>query len=357
MGATIILKKELFLHPMNLIKFTLLCGLLLIIFGANLFFGSVHIAPDDIFDILFQTTEADLTASIILIESRLPQAITALIAGCSLAVSGLLLQSIFNNPLAGPSVLGIDAGASLGVAIVMLLFGGELNHLPQWLQPFEQIPILGSALAGSFLVLSVILFFSSFIKSNLMLLIIGIMVGYFTSALISVLNFFSDAQGVQAYTLWGMGDFSNVSLMQLPEMSAVALIGIAIAFFCLKPLNTLLLGGRYAESLGIKVNRTRLLLLIATGILTAITTAYCGPISFIGLVVPHMARLAFKSSNQYILLPGCCIIGATLTLSCNLISNLPGGSGIIPLNAITPIIGAPIVLYIIMYQQKIEYFN
>ncbi len=342
---------------MNPIKFSLLLCILLILFGANLFFGSVHIAPSNVLDILFFSADADVTASTILIHSRLPQAITALIAGCSLAVSGLLLQSIFNNPLAGPSVLGIDAGASLGVAVVMLLLDGDLGHLPQWLQSFEQIPILGSALIGSFFVLSIILFFSSFIKSNLMLLIIGIMVGYFTSALISVLNFFSDAQGVQAYTLWGMGDFSNVSLIQLPEMSILSFLGVAIAFLCLKPLNTLLLGQRYAENLGIKVNRTRLLLLVATGLLTAISTAYCGPVSFIGLVVPHIARLTFKSSNQYILLPACCIIGAILALSCNLISNLPGESGIIPLNAITPIIGAPIVLYIIIYQQKIEYFN
>ncbi len=342
---------------MNRLLFSLLIIILFTLFVSNLMWGSVQIPINSVIDILMGQEVDKASWTTIVLQSRLPQAITAIVAGASVSVAGLLLQSVFNNPLAGPSVLGIDTGASLGVAVAMLIFGSSFSVLPEWLMSFGQLPIIASAFVGSFVVLSIIMLFSNFIKSNLMVLIIGIMMGYFTSSLISVMNFFADQQGVHAYTIWGMGNFSSVSLSQLPSFVLVTSVALFLSFLCIKPLNTLLLGARYAESLGVNIKRLRLLLLSITGLLIAMATAYCGPVSFIGLVVPHIARLALRTSNHRVLLPATLIIGSSLALLCNLISNWPGSTGVIPLNAITPLIGAPIILYVIIYQKKIEYFN
>lgn len=319
--------------------------------------GSVSIPAQSIFAILSGDITQKASWTTIILESRLPQALTALFAGGALAVAGLLLQSVFNNPLAGPSILGIDAGASLGVALVMLLFGGPIGALPAWLNLSGYLAVVLAAFLGATLVLGIIIFFSSQIKNNLMLLIIGIMVGYFTSAIISVLNFFADEQGVYAFTLWGMGDFSSVSNNQLPVFSSIIAIGLLLSVLLIKPLNALLLGERYAENLGVNVLRIRLLLLVATGLLTAVTTAFCGPVSFIGLAVPHIARLLLRTSNQKVLLPTTLLTGSAVALLCNFLSNWPGHSGIIPLNAITPLIGAPVIIYVIINQKRIQYFN
>ncbi|MEG1615580.1 MAG: iron ABC transporter permease [Bacteroidales bacterium] len=330
---------------------------IIVLFGANLAWGSVSIPLKSVVSILMGDATEKATWSYIILESRLPQTVTALFAGAALAVSGLLLQSVFNNPLAGPSILGVDSGASLGVAIVMLLFGGTLGTL-QGITAFSgYLAIVIAALTGAFVILGIIIFFSTIVRSNLMLLIIGIMVGYFTSAIISILNFFSTEQGVHAFTLWGMGDFSSVSLHQLPFFCTTILIGLLLAILLIKPLNALLLGDRYAENLGVNVKRVRILLLIATGLLTATTTAFCGPISFIGLAVPHIARLLLRSTNQKVLLPATLLSGGVVSLICNFLSNWPGYSGIIPLNAITPIIGAPVIIYVIVNQKRIQYFN
>ena len=205
--------------------------------------------------------------------------------------------------------------------------------------------------------LAVILFLSTLIRSNVMLLIAGIMLGYIASSVISLLNFFSTAEGVHSYMVWGMGNFSGVSLEQLPWFVLVTSLGLMLSILLIKPLNAMLLGQNYAENLGVNIQRTRNYLLITTGILTAVVTAFCGPVSFIGLAVPHMARLLLGTSNHNSLLPITLLTGACVTLMCNLICILPGEYGIIPLNAVTPIMGAPVIIYVIINQRRIQYFN
>lgn len=323
--------------------------------GANLLFGSVNIPAEAVWHILTGNEVEKASWSFIVWESRLPQAVTALLCGMALASSGLMLQTTFNNPLADPSILGISSGASLGVALVMLAGAGTITAGVFTLSGF--ISVIIGAFIGSMLVMGIILFFSTLIKNSIMLLIIGIMIGYITSSAISLLNFFSTAEGVHSYMIWGMGNFGGVSLQQLPFFSLVTATGLLITILLIKPLNALLLGTRYAENLGINIRRTRNLLLIATGILTATTTAFCGPISFIGLAVPHIARLMLGTSNHNSLLPVTMLTGGVIALVCNFICILPGETGIIPLNAVTPVIGAPIIIYVIVNQRKIQYFN
>ena len=333
-----------------------LLGALCLLFLANLFVGSVRIPFDAVVDIFMGREVEKATWSFIVLQSRFPQAVTALFAGASLAVAGLMLQTVFNNPLAGPSILGIDSGASLGVALVMLFLGGSVGtagaiHLS------GSIAVVLAAFAGAVLILGIIILFSTWVRSNIMLLIIGIMMGYITSSVISLLNFFATAEGVFSYTLWGMGNFSGVSLQQLPLFCTLLSVGLLMAVLLIKPLNALLLGERYAENLGVNVRLTRIWLLVSTGLLTAVSTAFCGPVSFIGLAVPHMARLWMGSSNHKGLLPVTLLLGSAVALLCNLISVIPGSSGVIPLNAITPVLGAPVIIYVIVNQKKIQYFN
>ena len=217
--------------------------------------------------------------------------------------------------------------------------------------------IIAGAFLGSVTVLGTILFFSTIVKNNIMLLIVGIMVGYITSSVISLLNYFATAEGVHSYTIWGMGNFSGVTGEQLPYFALFVSVGLIIAILLIKPLNALLLGDRYAANLGVNIKLTRNLLLIVTGLLTASTTAFCGPISFIGLAVPHIARLLLGTSNHNTLLPMTLLCGAVTALLCNLICILPGESGILPINAITPVLGAPVIIYVIINQRKIQYFN
>ena len=329
--------------------------LILILIAANLLFGSVNIPADAVISTLLGGEVEKASWSFIVWEARIPQAITALLCGAALAGSGLMLQTAFNNPLAGPSILGINSGASLGVALVMLAGGGTIATAGITLSGFFSI-VLG-AFIGSMVVMGLILFFSTLIKSNIMLLITGIMIGYITSSVISLLNFFSTAEGVHSYMIWGMGNFGGVSLEQLPYFALFTCVGLLLAILLIKPLNALLLGTRYAENLGVNIRRTRNLLLIATGILTAVTTAFCGPVSFIGLAVPHIARLMLGTSNHNSLLPVTLLSGSVVALLCNLICILPGESGIIPLNAVTPVLGAPVIIYVIINQRRIQYFN
>ena len=328
---------------------------ILILIAANLLFGSVNIPADAVISTLLGGEVEKASWSFIVWEARVPQAITALLCGAALAGSGLMLQTAFNNPLAGPSILGINSGASLGVALVMLAGGGTIATAGITLSGFFSI-VLG-AFIGSMVVMGLILFFSTLIKSNIMLLITGIMIGYITSSAISLLNFFSTAEGVHSYMIWGMGNFGGVSLEQLPYFALFTSVGLLLAILLIKPLNALLLGTRYAENLGVNIRRTRNLLLIATGILTAVTTAFCGPVSFIGLAVPHIARLMLGTSNHNSLLPVTLLSGSVVALLCNLICILPGESGIIPLNAVTPVLGAPVIIYVIINQRRIQYFN
>lgn len=332
-----------------------LAVIIFMLIAANLLFGSVQIPAEAVWNILCGQEVEKASWSFIVWESRVPQTLTALLCGMALASSGLMLQTTFHNPLADPSILGISSGASLGVALVMLAGAGTLTAGSFSLSGFLSVVV--GAFLGSMTVMGVILFFSTLIKNSIMLLIIGIMIGYITSSGISLLNFFSTAEGVHSYMIWGLGNFGGVSLQQLPFFSLFTVAGLLLAILLIKPLNALLLGVRYAENLGVNIRRTRNLLLIATGLLTAITTAFCGPISFIGLAVPHVARLLLGNSNHNYLLPVTMLTGSAIALLCNLICILPGESGIIPLNAVTPVIGAPIIIYVIVNQRKIQYFN
>lgn len=315
------------------------------LFVVNLLVGAVDIPVADVLSILSGHEAARPSWQYIVVESRLPQAITAMLCGAALAASGLLLQTAFRNPLAGPSVFGINSGASLGVALVMLLMGGSVGAGSFTLTGF--LAILVAAFAGAMLVMLLILGAATVVRNNVMLLIVGIMIGYISSSAISLLNFFATEQGVQSYMVWGLGNFGGVSSVQMPWFAGVTLLALLASLLYIKPLNALLLGEQYAENLGFNTLRVRNGLLLLTGILTAVTTAFCGPISFIGLAVPHIARLLLGTDNHQTLLPLTMLTGAAVALLCNIICVLPGDAGIIPLNAVTPLIGAPVVIYVI----------
>jgi iron complex transport system permease protein len=307
--------------------------------------GSVNIPVGDVFSILMGDRSLKPSWQFIVLESRLPQAITATLCGGALAVSGLMLQTAFRNPLAGPSVFGINSGAGLGVALVMLLLGGGLSVGSLQVSGFAAV--LVAAFVGAMAVMALIFFFSTLVRNNVMLLIVGIMIGYITNSAISLLNFFATDEGVKSYMVWGMGSFSGVSMANMPVFAGVTLLGLFASLLLIKPLNALLLGDRYAENLGVDILRVRNWLLIVTGLLTAVTTAFCGPVAFIGLAVPHIARLLLSTDNHRVLLPATILCGAVVALVCNLLCFLPGETGVIPLNAVTPLIGAPVIIYVI----------
>lgn len=315
------------------------------LFVLNLMTGPVDIPAADIWHILTGEEAARASWKFIILESRLPQALTATLCGAALAVSGLMLQTAFRNPLAGPGIFGISSGAGLGVALVMLLMGGSVTAGSLTLSGYAAI--LLAAFAGAMAVTAVIFLFSTIVRNSVMLLIIGIMTGYISNSVISLLNFFATQEGVKSYLVWGMGNFGGVSLQQMPVFAAVTGAGIVASALLIKPLNALLLGEQYAENLGINIVSVRNRLLVVTGILTAVTTAFCGPVAFIGLAVPHMARLLLTTGNHRQLLPATLLMGAAVALLCNMVCYLPRENGIIPLNAVTPIIGAPVIIYVI----------
>lgn len=327
-----------------------LSAVILLLFVLNLFIGSVKIPIRDIVAILFGDGSENESWRFIIMQSRLPQAITATLCGAALAVSGLMLQTAFKNPLAGPSIFGINSGAALGVALVMLLLGGSVSAMDFSVTGY--IAILLAAFIGAMLVTGIIFLFSTLVRNNVMLLIIGIMIGYISTSAISLLNFFATEEGVKSYMVWGMGNFGGVSMQQMPLFVLVTLIGLAASVILIKPLNALLLGEQYAENLGVNTIHVRNWLLVVTGLLTAVTTAFCGPIAFIGLAVPHIARLMLSTENHRQLLPATILAGSVIALLCNLICYLPGESGIIPLNAVTPVMGAPVIIYVIAKKRR-----
>ena len=327
------------------ILFIIMLLVMAALFAANLLVGAVDIPVSDVWGILCGDESAKLSWQYIVMESRLPQTVTALLCGSCLAVSGLMLQTAFRNPLAGPSIFGVNSGASLGVALVMLLMGGSVGVGSFALTGF--LAILFAAFAGAMVVLLIVLAASAVVRNNVMLLIVGIMIGYIASSAIALLNFFATEEGVQSYMVWGMGNFGGVSSEQLPYFAIISIVALAISLMFIKPLNALLLGEQYAENLGFNVLRLRNLLLLVTGVLSAVATAFCGPVAFIGLAVPHIARLLLGSNNHRPLLPLTMLTGAVVALLCNLICVLPGDAGIIPLNAVTPLVGAPVIIYII----------
>lgn len=330
----------------NVCIILLLVAGIIVLFAMSLIVGSVRIPLADVCDILFDKFEGKESWKYIIMENRLPQALTAMLCGASLAVCGLMLQTAFRNPLAGPDVFGISSGAGLGVAIVMLFLGGSVSTTLFTVSGF--LAILTSAFVGAIVVTMIILFLSTMVKNSVLLLIVGLMVGYVSSSAVALLNFFASEEGVKSYMVWGMGNFGGVSMNHMQLFALLCLVGIIASIFLIKPLNIMLLGTQYAESLGISIRQIRNLLLVTVGLLTAVTTAFCGPVSFLGLAIPHMTRLLLHTENHQILLPCTILCGAVIALLCNLICYLPGDGGIIPLNAVTPLLGAPIIIYVIV---------
>ena len=321
--------------------------LVVVLLALNLLVGSIRIPASDVFNILLgNAPSAKPSWRYIVLESRLPQAITALLCGGSLAVSGLMLQTAFRNALADPGIFGISSGAGLGVALVMLLLGGSFGAGSFSMSGY--MAIIFAAFIGAMTVMLIIFFFSTLVKSDVMLLIIGIMIGYLSSSAIALLQFFATDEGVKSYMVWGMGSFGGVSMKHMPVFAAVTLLGMAGSLLLIKPLNALMLGDRYAENLGVSVLRVRNWLLVVTGLLTAITTAFCGPISFIGLAVPHITRLLLRTDNHRVLMPATILCGSVIALLCNVVCFLPGENGVIPLGAVTPLMGAPVIIYVII---------
>lgn len=327
----------------------LMALLIMVLFAASLLTGAVEIPIQEVWRILTGHATDHPSWQFIIMQSRLPQALTAMLCGASLAVSGLMLQTAFRNPLADPGIFGINSGAALGVALVMLLMGGSINVGVFSITGF--FAILLAAFVGAMLVMLLILLFATMVRNSVMLLIVGIMIGYIASSGISLLNFFATEEGVQSYMVWGLGNFGGVTMSQMPAFATVSVVGMVAALLLIKPLNALLLGEQYAENLGVNILHVRNWLLVITGLLTAIATAFCGPVSFIGLAVPHIARMLLGTDNHQLLMPATMLTGAAVALLCNVVSVLPGDAGIIPLNAVTPIMGAPVIIYVIARQR------
>lgn len=323
-----------------------------VMFVALLFFGAVDVAPSDVWMVLTGRETANAAARLIVIELRLPMACCAFLSGMALAVAGLLLQTTFNNPLAGPSILGVSTGASLGVAVMMLLLGGGAA-----VGVGRYAGALVGAVAGAAVMLLLLLLFSRIVKGNAMLLIVGILLGYLASSAISILNFYATEEGVHSFVIWGLGSFSGVTLADLAVFGPLILLATFATFLMVKPLNALLLGADYAESMGVNLTATRNRLLLLSGVLTAVVTAFCGPIGFLGLVIPHVARLTLATSNHVRLLPATALWGGFSGLLCACISIFAGNGGVLPVNAITPLLSVPIIMYVIINRDKLSYFR
>lgn len=315
-----------------------------VLFLANIFFGSVHIPAEHVIDVLTGRGEPGI-AKFIILGNRMPMAITAMFGGAALAVTGLMLQTAFRNPLAGPSILGISSGASLGVALVMLAMDGVVAIGESEIGGYAAV--IAAAITGSLLITGILTLISLRVKNTLMLLIVGILTGYLTSSTVTLLSSLAESERVHGYVMWGMGSFSQVSTDQLPWMSLFIIICLGASLLLAKPLNILLLGDNYARNLGIRVDKVKTLLLIVTGVMTAIVTAYCGPVAFIGLAMPHVARMLTRTDNHWVLMPATMLAGSAVALGCNILSVLPSHT-VIPLNALTPLVGVPVILYVIL---------
>lgn len=319
----------------------------IVLFILNLFIGSVLIPFKELFSIFFEP-EYNSTVSTIVFNYRLPQAITALLSGAALSVAGLLMQTLFRNPLADPSMLGISSGAGLGVAITILftgiLGGNALSSLGFW----SNIGVSLAAFLGATSVLMLILGFSSKIKNMTTLIIIGLMISYLAGSMTDILKFFSIKEDIHAFVIWGMGTFSSVGISKLSFYTISILPVLFASLFLAKSLNIMILGDFYAENLGVNIKRNNIIIILISGYLTAIVTAYCGPIAFLGLAIPHLTRFIFKTSDHRILIPGTMVIGMTVSLLCNLVARVPGFEGNLPINAVTAFIGAPIVIWVIL---------
>lgn len=328
-----------------------LTAAVLILAGAGcLLAGAADIPAGAILDIITGHGSGNQAWDYIVLETRLPALATAALAGMALSVAGLLMQTTFDNPLAGPSILGISAGSSLGVAIVIMALGAVVGL-------WSRAAVVAGALAGALAVMLLLTVMSALLRSSTMLLIVGILIGYLASSAISLLNFFATRESVHTFVIWGLGSFGGVTSTELPAFAALTAAPTLLSALYAKALNALLLGERYAASAGVSIRATRRGLLLLSGALTAVVTAWCGPVGFIGLVVPHIARLALHTSDHRRLLPASALIGAAVGVVCLLACIAPGPRGIIPLNAVTPVIGVPVIIYIIVRRRSIFYFN
>ena len=325
---------------------------ILALLALNLLLGSVHIPARAVADILLGGESPSPVWTNILLKSRLPQALTAIVAGAGLSIAGLQMQTVFRNPLAGPTVLGISSGASLGVACVVLVSGTLGGVALSSIGVAGNVALTLAAILGALAVMAIIIFVAQRVEAGVTLLIIGVMIGYVANAVIGVLKFFSVEEDIRAYVVWGLGSFARVSGDQLPLFLTLMAILLPLSFLLVKTMNILLLGERYARNLGLDVRRARLLVILSSGILTAIVTAYCGPIAFLGMAVPHLCRALWRTSDHRLLMPACLLMGALLALLCNLIARLPGFEGALPVNSVTALIGAPVVVAVLLRRKK-----
>ena len=327
---------------------------LLLLFVLNLLLGTVRIPVGSVCAILLGSGEENEIWTNIVLSSRVPQALTAMVAGAGLAVSGLQMQTVFHNPLAGPSVLGISNGASLGVAFVVLLSGSLGGVALSRLGYLGDVAMSIAAIVGALAILGLIAYVSQKVKGNVTLLIIGVMIGYLANAIIGVLKFFSAEEDVEAFVVWGLGSFARVSGDQMLLFVTLMAILLPLSMLLVKTMNLLLLGDAYARNLGLNIQRSRLLVIVCSGVLVAIVTAYCGPIMFIGLAVPHLARALYRTSDHRILMPGTMLAGGVLALVCNLLARLPGFEGALPVNSVTALVGAPVIAMVLFRRRKDE---
>lgn len=332
----------------------LIMASIFLFFFLNLVLGSVSIPLRAVWNILWGTGNESVIWQNIIWKSRVPQALTALVAGAGLSVSGLQMQTVFCNPLAGPSVLGISSGASMGVAFVVLLSGSLGGVALSKLGFMGEIALTIAAIAGSLSIMALIVFVSQKVRGNVTLLIIGVMIGYIANAVIGVLKFFSVEEDIRAYVIWGLGSFARVSGDQMTLFICIMVVLLPLSFLLVKTLNLLLLGDAYARNLGLNIKRARLLVITCSGVLVAIVTAYCGPIIFLGLAVPHLCRGMFRTSDHRILMPASLLAGASLALVCNLIARMPGFEGALPVNSVTALVGAPVVMSVLFNKRRNE---
>ena len=333
-------------------RFLLISLLVVLFFLLNIIIGTIFIPLSEVVDVLFASGEnASQVAQNIILKSRLPQAATALAAGAGLAISGLQMQTIFHNPLASPSVLGISNGASLGVALVVLLSGSVGGVALSSMGLAGNALLIASAILGSLAVMMLILAISQKVKGNATLLIIGVMVGYVANAIIGVLKYFSNEEDIRAYVVWGLGSFSRVSAGQVWLFVSIMLALVPLSMLLIKTMNILLLGDKYAQNLGLNIAQARMLVISCSGVMVAVVTAYCGPIMFLGLAVPHLCRALWRTNDNRVLMPATALTGAALALICNLIARMPGFEGALPVNSVTALIGAPIVASVLFHHK------
>jgi iron complex transport system permease protein len=336
----------------NTFLFIILSLLLLLTLLLNISFGQVDIPLKEVFKSLFGGNASKETWEYIIVNFRLPKAITALLVGVGLSIAGLLMQTLFRNPLAGPYVLGLSSGSSLGVAFVIL----GATFLPTFLSQIllSQYGIILASCFGSLVVLIMIVIVSQRLRDIMSILIVGLMFSSFTSAIVSVFTYFSSAEQLQKYTFWSMGSIGNLSWENIVLLSIAVFIGLLLSLLSLKPLDALLLGENYAKSMGLNIKKARYIIILATSVLAGSITAFAGPIAFVGLAVPHLAKLTFKTSNHKTLFFGTVLIGAIIMLFCDMVSQMPGFDFTLPINAITSIIGAPVVIWLIVRKKSIQ---